>query len=341
MKSGVSNRLVDDLVIDLVAQFESIAHLKPNDRKNGKGDLVGWKRLAINTARLLKDCYPDSKTGALNASKRLKGELRKLPKEWLKDKANYHPVQTIVKHFNELISTLFAEIQDEYNEEYRSRVSTRSADGARISVDITPYLNKANHILSMVHGGAMMPQVKWEDVSCALALVTGRRQSEIHYSAEFKAVGDYEIEFTGQLKGKSRTVNGEKLVDHAFTIPTLVKANLCVAGLDWLKIMNRKLDENGTPELVNKRWGKALSQRCREAWEVIPDPVWQQVDPRDKWTYHKTRGLYFVACLHNMQENRSFSSIKRLAPMILGDADIKVIEPYERFDIASKEPVRI
>lgn len=321
------------LAMELVRQFEELTPFSLRDRKTGKNGVPGWQVLAVNTAKYLKDTYP-TPDSALSSKKRLIKELKGFNKSWLLDPATVHSVKTTISHFQETLNLLFTEYQEEVNQTYRERVDKRSSDESRIVVDLTDYLVKAQYVLEKCAEGASKDEVNWQDVSCALALVTGRRQSEIHFSGEFTPVGDYELEFSGQLKGKGRTVDGSKLIEASFTIPTLVKTDLVLAGIRWLDREGKRLDkETGNPDIVNKRWNKYLGQRSKSNWEIIPDEVWKEVDEKDKWSYHKFRGLYFIACIANLGQSASFSSIKRLAPSILGDSDIKAIEPYERVDI--------
>lgn len=329
------------LAIELVQQFERLTPLSPKYRKSGKEGLKGWQVLAVETATRLKTEY-ELPQSALSSKKRLLAELKGFSKEWLMDKQTFHPVQTIIAHFRETLNLLFSEIQNGVNEEYRNRVDTRSADGNRIEIDLSEWLAKAETTLQKVVNGVSREDLKWEDVSCALALATGRRMSELHYSAVFQHSAEYELVFSGQLKGKNRTESGDKLINHEFTIPTLVKAELCIAGLEWLAANDKRADKKtGSPELVNKRWAKYVGGKARSDWQIVTDEIWQSVDPKDKWTFHKFRGLYFIACLSNLAERATFSSIKRLAPLILGDSDIKAIEPYERFDITPNSKTRI
>jgi len=327
------------LAMALVRNLEAIAPLSLKDRKAGKmvGGvfLPGWQSKAIEVAADLKSKYP-SPQSALSGKKRLLAELGKFDKSWLLDAATFHPVKTSIAHFRESLNLLFAIDQAAVNDSYRGRVSDRSGDASRIECDLSQWLVKAFDTLTKVAQGADRKEIKWEDVSCALALTTGRRMSELHYSAAFTKSGDHELIFTGQLKGKSRAVDGDKLINHPFTIPCLVPTELAIAGLEWLEREGKRADrgDQDGAERVNKVWAKYLSKRCKTDWEIIPDATWQAVDPADKWSFHKFRGIYFVACLANLEQTANFSSIKRLAPSLLGDADLSAIEPYERIDIA-------
>jgi len=322
--------------VELVRNFEALTPLSLRDRKSGKsveGEwLPGWQARAIETAQHIKTEY-ELPQSALSAKKRLLSELTMFDKSWLRDEATYHPVKTTIAHFRECLNLLFAEYQNQVNTDYKDRVDHRSSDENRIECDIGVYLSKAHSVLTEVANGATRKEVKWQDVSCALALVTGRRMSEIHQSGVFTALGDYELRFTGQLKGRGRKVDGQKLIENMFVIPTLVNTALVMTALEWLNNEGKRLGTDGTPEQVNKTWGKYLSQRTKSDWQVITDEEWQQVDLKDKWTYHKLRGMYFIACVNNYEKRGVFASISRMAPDILGDSNLQALVPYMRIDL--------
>jgi hypothetical protein len=332
------------IAVDLIQAFEALVPLSLEDRENGKSVRgvfrTGWKVLAVDTSIFIKSRY-ESIHSALQCKTDLLKILIHPEDDWILDKANKPAIASITGHFEQCLNLLFLEYARSKNTDYKGRVLARSATGNRIPCDISTYLEKAVKVLTLASQSASKKDLKWEDVSCALALVTGRRMSEIHFSGVFTVVNDYEVEFSGQLKGKSRAVEGTKLKDVIFTIPTLVKANLVVDGVNWLERNDKRLPETGTTEEVNKKWNKYIGLRCKAEWAIIPDESWQIVDSKDKWTYHKMRGLYFIACVYNLEGTMNFSSIKRLAPGILGDADLSAIEPYERVDIVPGSVARI
>lgn len=328
-KDELENTFIDERVRVLLPFFEALAIYKPRDRERGKGGNKGWKMLAAMETALLKATYPDNKPESektygtcLRQITALKKHLKLAAKTQLKDHANYHPVLTIVGHFGEALSFQFAEYKYKQNVKYRDLVSTRSQKENRIELDLTEYLKRAHEVLSAVAAGAELADVEWRDVSCALALVTGRRMAEIHLSAEFHPVGEYAVEFKGQLKGKSRKVKGDALRYHTFEIPTLVKAQLVCKALDWLDKNGKRLPKSEDTERVNRRWSKVLSGRCRDEWPVMGDDM----------TYHKFRAGYLRACLVN--EGVDPFDYLSYAQSILGDADEGTIRAYQRFAIA-------
>ena len=330
--------------MSLVQRFEALAHLPLKEREVGTRNLIGWRKLAQTTAIEVQETYLSS-ASQLAAKKRISAELKGFKKDWLEESENFHKVLTIITRFMETLDTLFYVTQSSVNSNYRDRVDHRSTTESRIECDLSDWLKKAYKILKAVHEGATKSDVKWEDVSCAIALVTGRRQSEIHYSALFTPINAHTLSFQGQLKGKdSKKDHIEvKLVDKAFEIPCLIPSELVISGMQWLDREGKRTDrDNGSAETVNKKWGKYLSQRAKAQWEIIPDKQWQEIDISDKWTYHKFRCLYYAASLKNfLDDGNDYFSAKQHAEKILADRDPKSLESYARVKINADSVTRI
>ncbi|MBD2503937.1 protelomerase family protein [Anabaena azotica] len=321
----VENTYIDERVASLLPQFEALAPFKISQRKKGTGDLLGWERLAAIEAKNLKIAYPDDRPEdektygtCLRQITALKKALRASAKTQLNDKALYNPVLTIITHFGEALSYQFASYKERQNFVYKQQVKERSQPESRIEIDLTSYLNRANNLLTRIASGDE-EGIDWKDVSCAIALATGRRMAEVHLSAKFELVGEYEIAFNGQLKGKSRRIEGKSLKDVIFRIPTLLPAKLVCFALNWLNSKNKRLPPDEDTDRVNRRWSKVLNQAAKD-WEIIPE-----------MTYHKFRAAYFRASIINAAID-PFDYIS-YAKKILGDEDENTIQTYQRFSI--------
>lgn len=341
----LQNTYIDDRVRVLIPKFEALAPYKRKDREKGKSlgsgeKLVGWQELAVNEAKLLKMNYPDDRPDteklygtATSQITKLKKALKSKAKSMVKDPANYHPVQTIITHFGEALSFLFREYKSRSNERDREAANERTATENRLELDLSPFLKEAHRVLTLAEEGATLADVEWRDVSCAIALVSGRRMAEVHLSGEFKVTGDYQLAFKGQLKGKARKVkvsadDGTKkdvmLRDFEYTIPSLVRAELVVKGIEWLDANGKRFPKDEPQERVNARWSKVLSERVKNEWRLFDD-----------MTYHKFRGAYFAACVRNAESEGSVKAVdfERYAFQILGDNDSDTVGRYKRFDI--------
>jgi hypothetical protein len=329
----LENRFVDDRVKVLIPKFEVLAPYKRKKREEGDKNegVEGWKYLAVREASILKANYDEPLT-CLRQITALKKALKSAVKTHVKDHANESPVATIITHFGEALSFLFSEYTIAKNERYRGAVKERSAPENRVELDLSPFLKQAHEVLSAVKNGASKEDIEWRDVSCALALVTGRRMGEIHLSGEFKFLGEYEVAFRGQLKGKSRKVKieGSKVAlrDYEFPIPTLVRAELVTKGIEWLEANGKRFERDEDPERVNRRWSKVLSERVRDEWSFMSEV-----------TYHKFRGAYFRACVENA--NVDPYDWEDFARAVLGDDDSATIKAYKRFVIKPGSVTRV
>ncbi|MFO5494889.1 MAG: protelomerase family protein [Cuspidothrix sp.] len=335
----LSNTFIDDRVKILLPQFEALAPYKITQRKKGVGDLTGWHKLAIQEARLLKLNYPDDKPEddkeygtALRQITALKKALKLASKTELKDAALLNPVNTIITNFGNELSNQFAVYKENQNNRYRETVTERRKVENRIEIDLTNSLKYAYNILTEVKNGE--DKINWLDVSCAVALATGRRMAEVHLSASFELIDSHTVAFKGQLKGKDRKIRvadkAVKLRDVIFKIPTLLPADLISNALDWLNSNGKRFDKDEDPERVNRRFSKTLNQACKD-WDIFP---------ADERTYHKFRAAYLRAAIIN-DGNVDPYDFTDFAKEVLGDDDESTINAYKRYEIKPGSLTRI
>ncbi|MTJ10680.1 protelomerase family protein [Anabaena sp. UHCC 0204] len=330
----LENTYINDRVKILLPQFESLAPFKITERKKGKKlgskTLTGWEALAAQESKLLKVTYPDDRTEeekeygtCLRQITALKKELKIAAKTELKDPALYHPVCTIITNFGNALSYQFASYKTQQNTRYRETVTERRKADNRIEIDLTNSLKYASSILTDIKNGE---DANWLDVSCAVALATGRRMAEVHLSASFELIDSHTVAFKGQLKGKDRKIRvvdkAVKLRDVTFKIPTLLPADLVCFALDWLNSKGKRFDQDEDPERVNRRFSKTLNQKCKD-WDIFP---------ADERTYHKFRAAYLRAAIIN-DGNVDPYDFTDFAKEVLGDDDESTINAYKRYEI--------
>ncbi|MBD2359234.1 hypothetical protein H6G41_32405 [Tolypothrix sp. FACHB-123] len=336
----LENTYISERVAYLLPQFEALAPYKLNQRKKGipNEDLLGWERLAAIEAKNLKITYPDERPEdekeygtALRQITALKKALKSAAKTDLKDHALVNPVNTIITHFGNALSYQFASYKERQNTRYRDTVKERRQKDNRIELDLTNSLKYAHNILTDIKNSE---DVNWLDVSCAIALATGRRMAEVHLSASFQQVEEYKVIFKGQLKGKNRKVRqGDKAVslrDVPFTIPTLLPADLVCNALQWLDKKGKRFPVTEDPERVNRRFSKTLNEACK-AWDIFPT---------EERTYHKFRAAYLRAAIVN-DGNVDPYDFTDFAKDVLGDDDETTINAYKRYEIKPESITRI
>lgn len=345
----LENKFIDRRVAELLPKIEALAPYDARKRERGvkvggEIEIEGWRALAAKEAALLKAYYPDNRPEkdreygtCLRQITALKKELKKAVPTKLEDPGMARPVLNTITSFGNALSFLFSTYKYNQNERVRAEVNDRKEKEDRVIIDLSEYLIAANNILEKVAKGATLKEIEWRDVSCALALVTGRRMAEIHLSAFFEKIGEYEVIFRGYLKGKNRKVTIDRKTREAvpvrefpFQIPTLVKADLVISALAWLEENGKRFDSTEDPERVNRRWSKVLSQKAKD-WDFMGDA--------EAFTYHKFRAGYFAAAIQNVSFDAMDAS--RAVRAILGDDDDATVDHYRRFQLKPGSPSRI
>jgi hypothetical protein len=219
--------------------------------------------------------------------------------------------QTLTDNITQLREDVYAGMQDLAREKKAAdtkRLNDRKEDV--FTVDPTTMLMHAHAALTILDDNT--PASSWKEVSYALAIATGRRMAEIHSTATFEVTGDHTLYFTGQAKTKGVTASK---TTEGFEIPTLVSAELCAKGLQWLDDNEKRVS---TPKDVHKRYSKALSDGVK-VWfrETMPDLyASDEGKPSNerKCIYHKLRQIYGLCAIRsfrppNMQDTRYLGDI--------------------------------
>lgn len=325
----------------LFKELEALCPYKLTQRRDGRGNLLGYKALAVREADLLMKQYPDTSpeperyyNAAYGRIAALKNEMLQMRKDGLlEDHAHNGSIKTLITNFTEQLYTHFSVYRKRYNDNYREAVKVRTAKENRIEIEPEYFLDKAKLVLSYIPEDNK-EELNWKDVSCAIALCTGRRMGEIHLSGEFKQLDDYQLSFKGQLKGKSRTEGGSLLRDVLFEIPTLIPANLIIDGINWLDAKGKRLDPREyKPKDVNNRYSKYLSERCKALWSIID---------YEGMRYHNFRKAYGICASHNfVNETGSILDAFDYLTDILGDQDVSTLRAYNLFKVAPGQKTKL
>jgi hypothetical protein len=361
---NLQNTYADAALADLVRNFAELAEysgavarrdgVKASERADNK-ELLGWKRLALREANTLRKAYDNpytrktmvtAITKGISALTTKTGQMETMADYY--DPARVAAVRSIANHFVAELRQQFSEDIRELNETYKEQVTKRIEEG-QVEINTTKHLQRAYEVLSNLDTlGAI--KATWRDVSCAVALATGRRMAEVHLSATFEAVTDDEwrdvswlgdnkpdaahfLKFTGQLKGKGREDGA--LRNKVFYIPTLVPARLVLDGMAFLSDdssgKSYRLAQDADTREVNRKYNKDMNLRVKDQWNVIGDV--------DEMTYHKFRAVYFrcVAQFSHVDINQ----FAQLAMRILCDNDIETVKSYYRYTVAPESKVII
>lgn len=193
-------------------------------------------------------------------------------------------------------------------------VKLDSRSSTVLTINPTKLIALAYGVLSEL--GEDTPASAWKDVSCALAIATGRRQSELHCTGNFELLGEYALHFTGQAKTKTDKgfkSGGEAKTLEGYLIPTLIPAELCVKGLQWLADNGKRCD---TTVKVNKNLSPYLSDTayaifCASFGSEMVDAEKERTrlakeegrkdEAENRFTYHGFRAIYAKCCVETFK----------------------------------------
>ena len=127
---------------------------------------------------------------------------------------------------------------------------------------------------------------QWSQVAAGLAVVTGRRVSEILQTAKFDKVSTYIVLFSGAAKRRDESVPLE------FEIPTLVKADSVIEAIAYLRTqLNTKGLDN---QQINQRYESQVSRECDRAFrDLVPTR-----DGKTNLYTHLFRSVYATIATH-------------------------------------------
>lgn len=135
------------------------------------------------------------------------------------------------------------------------------------------------NVQSIVDAGvSLLERPLWEDIALGIAVLTGRRVSEVLETAVFTPCTEYSVIFSGQLK------QGEHLIE--YEIPTLCKAQLVIDALARLRALPLPSDTGNNPRnvrLVAKKFFKGL----------IPTRPGKEIDTRMFRAIYTRLAIYF------------------------------------------------
>ncbi len=101
----------------------------------------------------------------------------------------------------------------------------------------------------------LLESPEWSEVCAGLAVLTGRRSSELLSTARFEKCSQWSVTFTGALKRRG------ELQELSFEIPTLTTADRVVKALEKVRSHLPEALELSA-EGVNRRYGQAVMRAC-------------------------------------------------------------------------------
>lgn len=173
-----------------------------------------------------------------------------------------HPALDVVK-FDKATWT-------EINNTDSDAVATRTT---KLLSDPDAIVTRATSLLSSFH---------WSEIAAGLAVVTGRRCTEIIKTANFELKTKYSVTFSGSLKRRSEPV------ECVFEIPTLCPAQSVIQAISNLRHQLGDEIQSLTPRQVSGRYSRAVARECDRQFNQLVPPR----DDGDNLYTHLFRAIY-------------------------------------------------
>ena len=178
------------------------------------------------------------------------------------------------KHQSLNIVGLSTEKHIEINNRVNAKVQNRS----------TKLINHPEAVVALAN--SLLHSYEWAEVTAALALITGRRCSELLKTAEFTYCSPYSVTFSGATKRKLEPI---PLV---FEIPTLVESKKVIKAIEnirkWRPTADLSIKE------INQKYESKVSLSCdRHFQNLIPSRF-----GKDNLYTHIFRAVYATIAAH-------------------------------------------
>lgn len=227
-----------------------------------------------------------------------------------KTKYSQTSIKTIITTYNKelryrdlgiiakVIRYIFNNDYIEINETYKDNLTSRTTNVLVIS-DGQEIINRGVEFLSLYD---------WKKLAIGLSILTGRRISEVLYSAKFEYVNDNHVRFTGQLKQKFK---------RGYVIQTLGNAKLICDALDKLRILKTFKSVKDVNYLASTKLSKEVKTLLGKERKI-----------------HDLRGFYAYVTYHLTKEGKSSNmSFDGFTMANLGHLSIKSGESYRTYRV--------
>lgn len=158
------------------------------------------------------------------------------------------------------------------------KINNRASD--RLGERKTKFLNDPDAIVK--RATTLLGSYQWSEIAAGLAVVTGRRCTEVIKTAQFEYKSLYSVIFTGALK------RGDEPVECVFEIPTLCEAQLVIKAIANLRSLLGEEIQNLSKRQVSSRYGRAVATKCDRYFDEFVPP---REDKNNLYT-HLFRAVY-------------------------------------------------
>ncbi|MEM8829173.1 MAG: protelomerase family protein [Cyanobacteria bacterium P01_G01_bin.19] len=165
-----------------------------------------------------------------------------------------------------------------FDKETWTQINRTQSD--RIAERTTKFIDNPDAIVK--RATVLLGSYQWSEIAAGLAVVTGRRCTEIIKTAQFEYKTKYSVIFTGALKRKNEPV------ECVFEIPTLCEAQLVIDAIANLKTQLGKEIQSLSKRQVSSRYSKGVATKCDRYFDELVPPR----EDKDNLYTHLFRAVY-------------------------------------------------
>ena len=158
------------------------------------------------------------------------------------------------------------------------QINNRASD--RLGARKTKFIDNPDAIVR--RATTLLGSYQWSEIACGLAVLTGRRCTEVIQTAQFEYKTKYSVVFTGALK------RGNEPVECVFEIPTLCEAKLVIQAIANLRNQLGEEIQHLSKRQVSSRYGRAVAKKCDRYFDELVPPR----EDQDNLYTHLFRAVY-------------------------------------------------
>ena len=158
------------------------------------------------------------------------------------------------------------------------QINNRASD--RLGERKTKFIDNPDAIVK--RATTLLGSYQWSEIAAGLAVLTGRRCTEVIKTARFEYKSSYSVTFTGALK------RGNEPVECVFEIPTLCEAELVIKSIINLRSLLGEEIRELSKRQVSRRYGRAVATKCDRYFDELVPPR----EDKDNLYTHLFRAVY-------------------------------------------------
>uniref|UniRef100_UPI0009DD1F31 protelomerase family protein n=1 Tax=Myxosarcina sp. GI1 TaxID=1541065 RepID=UPI0009DD1F31 len=171
-----------------------------------------------------------------------------------------------------------------FDTETWTEINNASSD--RLAERKTKFISDPEAIVK--RASTLLNSYRWAEIAAGLAVLTGRRHTEVIQTAEFELKTKYSVIFSGSLKRRGESV---KCV---FEIPTLAPANKIIEAIASLRDKLGAEIQDLSPRQINNRYSEPVAKQCDRFFsELVPSR-----EGKDNLYTHLFRAVYATIAAH-------------------------------------------